>query len=359
MRITFESVVSLQTLTRTKHGSGPRWRNERASPSATCPEDRPIHVLGLLSAPELLDQLVNGVTLGMLYILVALGLNIILGLMGVINFSHGSFFMLGAYLMYQLNTVLRGNETKLGFWAAILISAAIVGLLGMLFEFLLVRPLYKRIPEYTLLLTFGTALIFAQIVRRVWGDDAVRVSTPSYIPDSITLGGFQVPWFGHPVVLGSYQLPFYKDVLLVGLTIVILAAVWLLLNKTNIGIIIRAGTRDAEMVKILGINMPLMFTLVFGIGSLMAGLAGALAAPIYAVQPSLASVWIVLTFVIVIVGGIGSFWGAIVGGLLIGIVTSLMALLWPPAVEMSGYIIMGIVLLIRPRGLFGVEGLFE
>jgi branched-chain amino acid transport system permease protein len=146
---------------------------------------------------------------------------------------------------------------------------------------------------------------------------------------------------------------------LVLLTVVILAAVWLLLNKTNIGIIIRAGTRDAEMVKILGINMPLMFTIVFGLGSLMAGLAGALAAPIYAIQPSWRREWIVLTFVIVIVGGIGSFWGAIVGGLLIGILSSLMALLWPPAVEMTGYLIMGIILLVRPRGLFGVEGLFE
>jgi branched-chain amino acid transport system permease protein len=301
-------------------------------------EDAAIHLLGLLSAPELLDQLVNGVTLGMLYILVALGLNIILGLMGVINFSHGSFFMLGAYLTYQLNGAI-------GFWPAILAAAVIVGLLGMAFESTLIRPLYKRIPEYTLLLTFGTALIFTQIVRRVWGDDAVRVEQPAYIPQSITIG--------------SYQLPFYKDVLLVLLTIAILTLVWLLLNKTNIGIIIRAGTRDAEMVKILGINMPLMFTLVFGIGSFMAGLAGALAAPIYAVQPQLASQWIVLTFVIVIVGGIGSFWGAIVGGLLIGVLSSLMSLFFPPAVELTGYMIMGIILLVRPRGLFGVEGLFE
>jgi branched-chain amino acid transport system permease protein len=302
------------------------------------PEDAAIHFLGLLSAPELLDQLVNGVTLGMLYILVALGLNIILGLMGVINFSHGSFFMLGAYLTFQLNG-------PIGFWPAILASALIVGVLGMAFESTLIRPLYKRLPEYTLLLTFGTALIFTQIVRRIWGDDAVRVEQPAYIPQSITIG--------------TYQLPFYKDVLLVLLTIVILTLVWLLLNKTNIGIIIRAGTRDAEMVKILGINMPLMFTLVFGIGSFMAGLAGALAAPIYAVQPALASQWIVLTFVIVIVGGIGSFWGAIVGGLLIGVLSSLMSLFFPPAVELTGYVIMGIILLVRPRGLFGVEGLFE
>src|ERR1700736_5957484 len=254
-------------------------------------EDCAIHfpAIGYLT-----DQLVNGITLGMLYILVALGLNIILGLMGVINFSHGAFFMLGAYLMFQFNGIV-------GFWPAILVAAVIVGLLGMLFESALIRPLYKRIPEYTLLLTFGTALIFAQVVRKVWGDDAVRVDQPSYIPQSIALG--------------DYHLPFYKDILLVVLTLVILTGVWLLLNKTNIGIIIRAGTRDAEMVKILRINMPLMFTLVFGIGSLMAGLAGALAAPIYAVQPNLASQWIVLTFVIVIVGGIGSFWGRFAGGL--------------------------------------------
>ncbi len=123
--------------------------------------------------------------------------------------------------------------------------------------------------------------------------------------------------------------------------------------------VIRAGTRDAEMVKALGIDMPLMFTPVFGLGSLLAGLAGALAAPIYAIQPALASSWIILTFVIVIVGGIGSFWGAIVGGLTIGVLSSMMELVYPPAVELTGFIIMGVILLVRPRGIFGVEGLFE
>ena len=295
-------------------------------------------MLAAISSTQFIDQLVNGITLGMLYILVALGLNIILGLMGVINFSHGSFFMLGAYLMYTFVPMV-------GFWAAILIAAALVGLLGMVFEATLVRPLYRRLPEYTLLLTFGTALIFTQITRARWGDDAVRVEMPSYL--------------ANPLMIGNYELPFYRDVFLVLLTILVLGAVWLLINRTNIGIIIRAGTRDAEMVKVLGINMPAMFTLVFGIGSLMAGLAGALAAPLYAVQPSLSSQWIVLTFVIVIVGGIGSFWGAIVGGLLIGILSSFMSLLWPPAVDVTGYVLMGIILLVRPRGLFGVEGLFE
>lgn len=292
----------------------------------------------MITSTQFIDQLVNGVTLGMLYILVALGLNIILGLMGVINFSHGAFFMIGAYLMYSFVPIA-------GFWPAILIAALLVGLLGMAFESTLIRPLYKRIPEYTLLLTFGTAMIFGQIVRARWGDDAVRVEIPSYL--------------SFPLTIGKFDFPFYKDVFLVGVTVVVLALVWLLINKTNVGMIIRAGTRDAEMVKILGINMPAMFTFVFGIGSLMAGLAGALAAPIYAVQPNLADQWIVPTFVIVIVGGIGSFWGAIVGGLLIGIVSSFMSFFWPPAVEISGYVLMGIILLVRPRGLFGVEGLFE
>jgi branched-chain amino acid transport system permease protein len=265
-------------------------------------------------------------------------LNIILGLMGVINFSHGSFFMLGAYLMYTFVPMV-------GFWPAILVAAVLVGILGMAFESVLVRPLYRRLPEYTLLLTFGTALIITQITRARWGDDAVRVDMPAYL--------------SNPLMVGNYELPFYRDVFLVLFTIVVLAAVWLLINKTNIGMIIRAGTRDAEMVKVLGINMPAVFTLVFGIGSLMAGLAGALAAPLYAVQPSLSSQWIVLTFVIVIVGGIGSFWGAIVGGLLIGVLSSFMSLLWPPAVDITGYVLMLIILLVRPRGLFGVEGLFE
>jgi branched-chain amino acid transport system permease protein len=291
-----------------------------------------------INAGLLTDQFVNGVTLGMLYILVALGLNIILGLMGVINYSHGAFFMLGAYLTFTL-------APHVGFWPSILLSAVLVGVIGMAFEFLLVRRLYNRLPEYTLLLTFGTALVFKGVVRAIWGDDAVRASMPDYLSSPINILGL--------------QLPFYRDVFLVIVTVVVLTLVWLLLNKTNIGIIIRAGTRDAEMVKILGINMPAMFTLVFGLGSLMAGLAGALAAPIYAVQPALASQWIILTFVIVIVGGIGSFWGAIVGGLAIGILSSMMELVWPPAVELTGYVIMGIVLLIRPRGLFGVEGLFE
>jgi branched-chain amino acid transport system permease protein len=295
-------------------------------------------LLAAISTTQFVDQLVNGMTLGMLYILVALGLNIILGLMGVINFSHGSFFMLGAYLMYTFVPIT-------GFWPAILIAAILVGLLGMVFESTLVRPLYRRLPEYTLLLTFGTALIITQITRARWGDDAVRVDMPSYLSS--------------PLLIGNYELPFYRDVFLVLLTIAILTGVWLLMNKTNIGIIIRAGTRDAEMVKVLGINMPAVFTLVFGIGSMMAGLAGALAAPLYAVQPTLSSQWIVLTFVIVIVGGIGSFWGAIVGGLLIGVLSSFMSLLWPPAVDITGYVLMLIILLIRPRGLFGVEGLFE
>lgn len=290
---------------------------------------------------QVVDLFLNGISLGMLYILVALGLNIILGLMGVINFSHGAFFMLGAYLAYALSPVL-------GFWPSLLCAALLIGAFGMLFEMSLIRPLYGRLPEYTLLLTYGTALIFEQIVRRIWGDDAVRYpGLPSYLNGFITIGP------------GNFQFPVYKDVFLIAVTIAILVAVWLLINRTSLGMIIRAGTRDAQMVTALGINMPLTFTLVFGIGSFMAGLAGALAAPVYAIAPNFGSQWIILTFVIVIVGGIGSFWGAIAGGLLIGVLSSMMELISPPAVELTGFIIMGLILLVRPRGIFGVEGLFE
>lgn len=288
---------------------------------------------------QITDQIFNGITLGMLYILVALGLNIILGLMGVINFSHGAFFMLGAYVAYSL-------ATHVGFFPSIVLAAIGVGILGMAFEALLVRRLYGRLPEYTLLLTYGTALVFEQIVRRVWGDDAVRY------PD---LPG----WLSGSITVGAYAFPVYKDVFLVAMTIGILAIVWLLINRTNVGVIIRAGTRDSEMVQILGINMPRMFTLVFGLGSFLAGLAGALAAPVYAIIPSLASQWVILTFVVVIVGGIGSFWGAVAGGLIIGVLSSLMELVYPPAVELTGFLVMGVILLVRPRGIFGVEGLFE
>ncbi len=288
---------------------------------------------------QVTDQIFNGITLGMLYILVALGLNIILGLMGVINFSHGAFFMLGAYVAYSL-------APHVGFFPSLLLAAIGIGILGMLFEVLLVRRLYGRLPEYTLLLTYGTALVFEQIVRKIWGDDAVRY------PD---LPG----WLAGSITVGSFAFPVYKDVFLVVMTLAILAAVWLLVNKTNLGVVIRAGTRDAQMVQILGIDMPRTFTLVFGLGSFLAGLAGALAAPVYAIIPSLASQWVILTFVVVIVGGIGSFWGAVVGGLIIGILSSLMELVYPPAVELTGFLIMGVILLVRPRGIFGVEGLFE
>lgn len=287
---------------------------------------------------QLSDQLLNGITMGMLYILVALGLNIILGLMGIINFAHGAFFMYGAYTAFWLAPII-------GFWPAVVAAGLLVGLGGMLFEASLLRRLYGRRAEYTLLFTLAAAMVLEQIVRLIWGDDAIQFELPVYLRGS--------------VAIGSSSFPLYKDVVIVAITVVVLALVWALINKTDIGTIIRAGTRDSEMVSLLGINMPLMSTLVFGLGSFLAGLAGALAAPVFAIRPQLASAWIILTFVIVAVGGIGSFWGAVVGGLLIGVLSSMVELVWPPAVEMTAFVLMAVVLLVRPRGFFGVEGFFE
>src|SRR5271165_7127477 len=189
---------------------------ESSTPQVSPASAKGLRLLGesaMVALHQLLDQLFNGVTLGMLYILVALGLNIILGLMGVINFSHGAYFMLGAYLAYQF-------AQSLGFWPSIFLAALVIGVFGMLFEVVLIRPLYGRLPEYTLLLTYGTALIFEQVVRRVWGDDAVNFpGLPGWLQGNVTLAGF--------------DFPIYKDVFLVALTGVILAAIWLLINKTD------------------------------------------------------------------------------------------------------------------------------
>jgi len=232
------------------------------------------------------DQFFNGITLGMLYILVALGLNIILGLMGVINFSHGSFYMLGAYMAFTL-------QPTVGFWPSILLAGLIIGVFGMLFEATLIRPLYGRLPEYTLLLTFGTALIFEQFVRRVWGDDAVRFELPLYLQGSLTIG--------------SSQFPIYKDGLLLAITVAILACVWLLINKTDIGMIIRAGTREADMVTLNGVNMQFMVTLAFGSGSVMARHPAALAPTTYQNQTKLTSEWIIQPVGQCVMGGLVAF----------------------------------------------------
>jgi branched-chain amino acid transport system permease protein len=289
---------------------------------------------------QLVATLFDGLTRGMLYVLLALGLNIILGLMGVINFTHGAFFALGAYVTFTL-------ATRIGLFPAILAGALSMALLGMVLESGFIRRLYKRPPEHVLMFTFGVFLILTEVIRKVWGDTPEPLSPTGLLAGSINLGFTQYPAF---------------RLLVVVVTIVVLVLVYLMLVRTNLGLTIRAGTRDAEMVNILGINMPLTFTVVFGLGSLLGGLAGGLEAPLYVIDPNMGANFIIIAFLVVIVGGIGSFWGAVVGGLVIGLLQEFTVQLIPggsSAEDIVPFAFMLLILLIRPRGLFGTEGLFD
>jgi branched-chain amino acid transport system permease protein len=289
---------------------------------------------------QIAETVFDGLTRGMLYVLLALGLNIILGLMGVLNFSHGAFFALGAYITFTLST-------KIGLFPAIVAGALCMAVLGMGMESGFIRRLYGRPPEHVLMFTFGAFLIFVQIIRKVWGDTPQPLSPSGWLAGSINLGFMQYPTFRLIVVL---------------VTIVVLVLVYLMLVRTNLGLTIRAGTRDSQMVSILGINMPLTFTVVFGLGSLLGGLAGGLEAPLYNIDPNMGATYIIIAFLVVIVGGIGSFWGAVAGGLIIGLLQELTVALIPggsSAEDIVPFAFMLLILLVRPRGLFGTEGLFD
>ena len=297
-------------------------------------------LFALVAPNQIAEALFNGLTRGMLYVLLALGLNIILGLMGVINFAHGAFFAVGAYLTYTL-------ATHIGLFPAILAGGIAMALLGMFTEAAFIRRLYRRPPEHVLMFTFGAFLVIREIVRKIWGDAPVPVSPSGFLAGTINLGFTQGSAFRALVVV---------------LTVVVLALVYLLIVRTNLGLTIRAGTRDSEMVSLLGINMPATNTLVFGIGSFLGGLAGGLEAPIYVVEPNMGANFIIIAFLVVIVGGIGSFWGAVVGGLAVGLLQEITVQLIPggsSAIDIVPFAFMLVILLIRPRGLFGAEGIFD
>jgi len=278
----------------------------------------------------IISQVVNGLVLGFLYVLIAIGLSIIFGMLGVVNFAHGVFFALGAYFALTL-------QDSIGPWAIVLAPLG-VGILGMLIEFALMRPLYGKDPLLGLFMTFGIALFTEELIRTIWGAAGRPFNPPSFLSGFIIWG---------PILVTKYRL----FVLL--LTIVILVALWLFLHGTRYGRIIRAGSRDPEMVSMLGINLKRVFTAVFGLGTAVAGIAGVLAAPLWSVVPSMSEAAIMPAFVVVTIGGLGSFGGAVISGLLVGISVALTIQFWPAASTAVMYALMIVVLLIRPRGLLG------
>lgn len=278
----------------------------------------------------ILSQTVNGLILGFLYVLIAIGLSIIFGLLGIVNFAHGAFFALGAYLALVL-------AREFGWWAALL-APLLTGGIGMVVEVVLIRHLYGKEPLLGLILTFALALLIEAILRMVFGGAPLPFSAPRFLAGFVEYG---------PILLTKYRL----FVLLV--TIAALVAFWAFLTYTPFGRIIRAGSRDAEMVGLLGINLPVVFSFVFGIGCLLAGLAGLLAAPLWTVTPSMAASAIMPAFVIVTIGGLGSYAGAIIAGLLVGVTIAMTIQFQPEWAGAAMYVLMAVILLVRPRGLFG------
>jgi branched-chain amino acid transport system permease protein len=282
-------------------------------------------------------QLFNGLVLGAFYAIVAIGLSLIMNLTGTINMAHGSFMTLAGYLAFAM--IARGTN----FWFAFLVAPLLAVLVAILVERTLIRPLYGRDPVYSLLLTFGLSLIAEEVFHIVWGANTLPFAPPA------ALGG--------TLALGFMNFPVYR----LFIVIVLLLAFGLLglfLYRTRFGLRLRAAVQDSEMIAALGTNTQLLYTINFGLGILLAGIAGVLAVGLLGLNPTTGNTLLMPAFVTVIIGGMGSLYGSIVAGVLIGIATSLMTLYVPAASEVVMYILMAVVLTIRPRGLFGEEGLF-
>jgi branched-subunit amino acid ABC-type transport system permease component len=283
--------------------------------------------------PQLLHGLVFGAALGLL----ALGLTVIFGLLGVMNFAHGELFMFGAYAGLAVIGVTQS------FWVALVAAPLVVGLIGAVTEVATLRPLYRREPLYGLILTFGLALAFREIVRQVFGGDMRRILPP--FPGSVPLLGMIYP---------SYRL------FLLAISATLLLAIWLFFTRTRAGIVVRAAVQDAEMLDGLGVDVPRVFTLTFAGSAALAALAGLLLAPVFTVYPQMGVEMILLAFIVVILGGMGSMGGSVVAAVVIGVAQSLLTL-WmnPQRVAIAIFGIMIVVLVVRPRGFFGREGVLE
>jgi branched-chain amino acid transport system permease protein len=281
-------------------------------------------------------QILTGIALGSIYALLALGLCLIFGMLTVVNFAHGAFFMVGAFLgVYFLG--LTGS-----FWFSLLVVPLITGVMGLFTERFLVRPMYGRGIDYPLLLTFGLSYVLIELTRIIFGIEGMPSITPEGLTGSVNVG------FGY--------FPKYR-LFLIAATAVIILCIWLFIQKTRYGLIIKAGSRDQEILKVLGVDIAKVWLLVFAVGTAIAGLSGILASPTRSVNPEMGIPILAESFVVTVVGGMGSPVGAVVAGLLVGIVYSMTSLFAPDLAELSIFVVMAVVLIIRPQGLFGKAGL--
>ena len=289
-----------------------------------------------LPLPILVGQLMLGLLNGSFYAMLSLGLAVIFGLLNIVNFAHGAQYMLGAFLTWMLMTYL-----GIGFWGALIIVPIIAGLTGMVIERVLIAPLADVDHLYGLLLTFGIALVIQGGFQVAYGAAGI----PYRIPEALA-GGQR---------FGAIFLPNYRlFVLVVSLTVCI--GLWLAIEKTNLGAYLRAATENPELVSVFGVNVPLLVSVTYGLGAALAGFAGVLAAPIYSVNPTMGVELLIIVFAVVVVGGMGSIAGAVVTALVLGLIEALTKIVYPEAASIVIFVIMIIVLMVRPTGIFGRAG---
>jgi|SRR2546427_9085616 len=282
-----------------------------------------------------LGQLLLGLVNGAFYALLSLGLAVIFGLLGIVNFAHGALYMLGAFAAWIML-----DKLGINYWVALVLAPLTVGALGVVIERLFLKHLYKLDPLYGLLLTFGLALIAEGIFRELYGVSGQNYNVPELLSGATNLGFMTLPNYRAWVVLVS---------------LVVCLGTWFLIEKTRLGAYLRAGTENAALVQAFGINVPMMVMLTYGAGAALAALAGVLAAPIIQVNPLMGSNLIIVVFAVVVIGGMGSILGSVITGLGLGLIEGMTRVFYPEASNIVVFVIMVIVLMVRPAGLFGKE----
>jgi branched-chain amino acid transport system permease protein len=282
-----------------------------------------------------LGQLLLGLVNGAFYAMLSLGLAVIFGLLGIVNFAHGALYMLGAFAAWILL-----DKFGLNYWYALVLAPLIVGTFGVVIERLLLKHLYKLDPLYGLLLTFGLALILEGVFRELYGVSGQNYNVPEQLSGATNLGFMVLPNYRAWVVLVS---------------LVVCLGTWYLIERTRLGAYLRAGTENAPLVQAFGVNVPLMVMLTYGAGAGLAALAGVLAAPIIQVSPLMGSNLIIVVFAVVVIGGMGSILGSVVTGLGLGLVEGMTRVFYPEASSIVVFVVMVLVLIVRPAGLFGKE----
>ena len=282
-----------------------------------------------------MGQLLLGLVNGAFYALLSLGLAVIFGLLGIVNFAHGALYMLGAFAAWIML-----DKFGINYWYALFLAPLIVGLLGVVIERLFLKHLYKLDPLYGLLLTFGLALIAEGVFRELYGVSGQNYNVPELLSGATNLGFMILPNYRAWVVLVS---------------LAVCLGTWYLIERTRLGAYLRAGTENAQLVQAFGINVPLMVMCTYGAGAALAALAGVLAAPIIQVNPLMGSNLIIVVFAVVVIGGMGSILGSVVSGLGLGLIEGMTRVFYPEASNIVVFVIMVIVLMVRPNGLFGKE----